>query len=223
MHRMPHTQPPHASFKGRLPNVLTIARVGLALGVIALLSGPIDPPTDPDGLTTQQNLLLLTLSLFLLAALTDAADGYLARKWNVVSLFGRVIDPFADKILILGTFICLAGPTFADPRGGIATGVHPWMVVLILARELLVTTLRGVYESQGVDFSATRSGKLKMIFQSLAIPAVLAILALDPAEPGSPTRHAIDLIVWATLLVTIWSGLPYVLRAWRAPNSGEKP
>lgn len=202
-----------------MPNGLTIARVALAAAVFGVLSALVGPATQ-EGLTGARGALLLAAGLFIVAAVTDALDGHLARRWNVVSLFGRVVDPFADKILILGSFICLAGPMFSDPRGGMLSGVHPWMVVVILARELLVTTLRGVYESRGVDFSATASGKFKMILQSVAVPIILVTLALDSAQPGSLPRWVVTATVWMTLIVTVWSGIPYLMRAWRVSGGG---
>lgn len=218
MPRMP--EPAHPTpWQRRTPNALTIARVILAAAVFVMLSGFVGPASQ-DGLVADRTWLVAAAALFIVAAITDALDGHLARRWKVVSLFGRVVDPFADKVLILGSFICLAGPMFADPRVGMLSGVHSWMVVVILARELLVTTLRGVYESRGVDFSATASGKFKMILQSMAVPIILITLALDPAEPGSPARWVVIVTAWTTLVVTAWSGVPYVTRAWRVSRSG---
>ncbi len=208
-----------APWQRRTPNALTIARVVLAAAVFIVLSAFVGPAAQ-DGLTADRIPLLVAGTLFILAAATDALDGHLARRWHVVTLFGRVVDPFADKILILGCFICLAGPVFADPRGVMLSGVHSWMVVVLLARELLVTTLRGVYESRGVDFSATASGKFKMILQSVAVPIILLALAFDPAQPGSPVRWVVIATAWTTTLVTAWSGVPYVMRAWRVSRSG---
>jgi CDP-diacylglycerol--glycerol-3-phosphate 3-phosphatidyltransferase len=159
--------------------------------------------------------------LFIAAAVTDALDGHLARKWKVESLFGRIVDPFADKVLVLGAVIYLAGPRFLDPvaveQGRWATqvsGVYPWMVVVVLARELLVTSIRGAAEGLGVEFGAKKLGKWKMILQSVVVPAVLAIVAIDAARPGyewlSWLRGG---LVWATVLVTVLSGLPYVTAA----------
>lgn len=215
---MPASSTP-TPWQRRIPNALTIARVVLAAAVFVVLSAVVGPATQ-DGLTGDQAALLFAAGLFIVAAATDALDGHLARRWNVVSLFGRVVDPFADKILILGSFICLAGPVFADVRGGMCSGVHPWMVVVILARELLVTTLRGVYESRGVDFSATASGKFKMVLQSVAVPIILVTLARHPAQPDSPARWVVIVTAWTTLIVTVWSGVPYLMRAWRVSRSG---
>jgi CDP-diacylglycerol--glycerol-3-phosphate 3-phosphatidyltransferase len=173
--------------------------------------------------------LIAAAALFVFAALTDAVDGHLARKWRVVSVFGRIMDPFADKVLVLGAFAYLSAPLFSyaftpedsDLVRYQASGVSAWMVVLILARELLVTSIRAAFESRGVDFSATASGKWKMILQSVAVPLVLVILALGPAPPGSLARWAIDLTVWLTVIVTVWSGLPYIQRALRSRPAGD--
>lgn len=129
------------------------------------------------------------------------------------------MDPFADKLLVIGTFICLAGPGFASVddagRAYQTSGVAPWMVVAILGRELLVTSIRAVFEARGVNFAASWSGKIKMILQSGAIPTILLMLAFTPASPGSVSRLVILGIVWAAVIQTVWSGVPYILRAMR--------
>ena len=103
----------------------------------------------------------MALGIYIIAALTDIADGYLARKFKVESTFGRIMDPFADKVLNIGAFIYLAGSRFVDPQAVEAgtfftmiSGVYPWMVVVILARELLVTGIRGEMEGRGIKFGA---------------------------------------------------------------------
>jgi len=212
--------------------LLTSGRVVLAIVFFALLSwyrhrAPIALPPERDGslLSSADWLLLVAAAVFGVAAATDALDGYLARRWGQTSVFGRIMDPFADKLLIVGAFVYLAGPGFTtdgSPAEQIS-GVYPWMVAVILGRELLVTSIRAVFEGQGVSFAASTSGKLKMILQSVCVPAVLLLIALaNPATP-LPHRHvaepppfarlAIDTIVWFTVIATVWSGLPYVLRA----------
>lgn len=220
---MPQTPPaaaPHipTPLQRRIPNILTIARVVIAIAFFAALS--LNWPVTP-------NQCLWAMALFIIAAVTDALDGYLARKWNATSQFGRIMDPFADKILVVGAFVILAGPGFlwkVDAPDGtvaltfLASGVPPWIAIVILARELLVTSLRAVLESQGRDFSATWSGKLKMIAQSIAIPLILLLLGiLGPADvaPGTPARVIILSIAYATAFLTVLSGVPYVTRALR--------
>ncbi len=134
------------------------------------------------------------------------------------------MDPFCDKVLVLGAFIYLAGPRFVVPEWveegsffTMATGVYPWMVVIILARELLVTGFRGAAEAKGVSFASNWSGKAKMILQSIAIPVVLFLTV--NFKPGGEdalnlaVRWTCYVLVYVTVIVTIWSGLPYIFRA----------
>ncbi|MDX9910530.1 MAG: CDP-alcohol phosphatidyltransferase family protein [Phycisphaerales bacterium] len=239
-----------AGSRRHIPNALTILRLVLAAVVFVLLArfqatglgaGSAHTP-DATSLqsphaSAQRAILLAAAILFILAATTDFLDGYLARKWRVVSKFGRVMDPFADKILILGSFILLAGPNFAISNPDVAgsgdavalTGVQPWMVVVILARELLVTSLRAALEGSGVDFSATLSGKLKMVLQSVAVPVILLSVAYLPhwfesASGAIVARTPLPAAIaaWLTTLVTAWSGLPYVVRAIRAGRTTDR-
>jgi phosphatidylglycerophosphate synthase len=193
-----------------VPNTLTVLRLALAAAFFAALN----VYRYPDQGVVTANLAVV---LFIAAAVTDALDGYLARRWEAVSTFGRIMDPFCDKVLILGAFIYLAGPRFVVPewieRGDfftMASGVYPWMVVVILARELLVTGIRGVVESHGISFGSMWSGKAKMILQSISIPILLVIVVnLRPSETLW-ARIVCHVLVYTTLVVTIWSGFPYV-------------
>jgi CDP-diacylglycerol---glycerol-3-phosphate 3-phosphatidyltransferase len=214
-----------------LPNAITVLRLFLAAGFFALLTpwtagDRLFHPDGPNTLEEPNWTLLAAAALFVLAAATDAIDGYLARRWNVVSPFGRIMDPFADKVLVVGAFIYLAGPAFhlgEAVRGREdfqVSGVEPWMVVIALARELLVTSIRGFAEARGVAFPADWSGKAKMILQSIAVPAILGILAVADARQGTTGRVFILSIVYVTVGVTVISGMPYVLRAFRALRGG---
>jgi CDP-diacylglycerol---glycerol-3-phosphate 3-phosphatidyltransferase len=197
-----------------LPNGLTMMRLVLA----AAFFGTLNAYRYPDHHTPWANI---AVGLFILAAITDALDGYLARKWKVESTFGRIMDPFCDKVLVLGAFIYMAGPRFVVPEWvadgdffTMSTGVYPWMVVVMLARELLVTGFRGEAEAMGVSFASNWWGKWKMILQSIAIPAVLLLVvnyktgAEDKLSVAA--RWACYTIVYATVIVTILSALPYV-------------
>jgi CDP-diacylglycerol---glycerol-3-phosphate 3-phosphatidyltransferase len=210
----------------QIPNILTSLRVVLACALFALLSvwsytgSPVVRGAGVDW------MLLGAAGLFILAAITDALDGHLARKWKAVSVFGRIMDPFADKLLVIGTFTFMAAPAFWAPSveggGRQVSGVHAWMVAVVLGRELLVTSIRGAMEGAGVAFSASWSGKMKMILQSFVIPIVLVLLATVRVLPEVSGRGGgerpwagmvIDVLVWGTVIVTAWSGWPYVTRA----------
>ncbi len=209
-----------------IPNALTVLRLVIAVAFFTLLSVWTYPAADLF-VSPREPVwpYLVAALLFLLAAITDAVDGPLARRWKVVSLFGRVMDPFADKVLVVGAFVMLAGPKFAVDvpahRDLQVSGVMPWMVVLILGRELLVTSIRAVLEAEGKDFSATWSGKAKMILQASVIPFILVILGVTTAGRGTWGRWTIDIAVWTTVAVTVISGIPYVLRGFAV--AGAKP
>ena len=206
----------------QLPNYLTMARLLFSLIFFIALSFYRYPDTNP-------GLLDLALALFIIAAVTDWLDGALARRWKTTSAFGRIMDPVCDKVLVIGAFVFLAGPMFTIPEAQPLTdqlltshpattprmisGVYPWMVVLILGRELLVTAIRGYMESEGIAFGASWSGKAKMILQSIVIPILLLIVAhFDPLN-HSGIRVLQTVLVYLTLTVTVVSGLPYIRRA----------
>ncbi len=198
-----------------IPNLLTMLRLVLAAAFFVLLAMVDVKPKI--GLIRAE--LIAAIVIFVIAAATDFLDGYLARRWKVVSRFGRVVDPFADKILVLGGFIMLAGHNFIPlHHAGPVTGVYTWMVVVILSRELLVTTIRGAYESQGIDFSANIWGKWKMVLQSVTIPVVIGIVALDRFDGTTRdwSLYLRDGLLYLTVIVTVLSGLPYITQAMRA-------
>jgi len=216
------------------PNLLTGARVVLACAFFAILTPwkyRNSPLADGHGADWW---LLAAAGVFIVAAVTDALDGYLARKWNAITTFGRIMDPFADKLLVIGAFVFLAGPGFThtgeaiihlpgkpplpETVSGSVTGVQAWMIAVMLGRELLVTSIRAEAEGRGVSFAATASGKWKMILQSVCVPTVLILMNM-PGEsgrrPGDLATIAILSVVWATVGVTAWSAVPYIVRAVR--------
>ena len=133
--------------------------------------------------------------IFILAAATDALDGHIARKHNLVSNFGKLMDPLADKLLVMAALVCLV------ELGDVAA----WMVVLILAREFAVTGLRQVAVEQGIVIAAAHTGKIKTITQMIAIP----LLLLDNwpfAYIGIPMD---TIFLWIAVIMTVVSGTEY--------------
>jgi CDP-diacylglycerol--glycerol-3-phosphate 3-phosphatidyltransferase len=153
--------------------------------------------------------------MFIVAAGTDWFDGYWARKYGQVTMLGRILDPFADKVIICGTFIFLiAVPAISDA----AWGLKAWMVVVIVGRELLVTALRSFIEERGSDFSAKMSGKLKMVFQCVAAGVCLFYLSYEAPQAKNVADWCWWLMVgsvWSSLVLTVYSGLVYIQAAIR--------
>jgi CDP-diacylglycerol--glycerol-3-phosphate 3-phosphatidyltransferase len=185
-----------------VPNLLTGARLILAVVMFVLIG-------------TEH--YLASMVLFIIAASTDWLDGYYARKYGQVTTFGRILDPFADKVIICGTFILVS----AIPQMRAAPyGLQSWMVVVLVGRELLVTALRSFIEERGGDFSANLSGKLKMVFQCVAASVCLFYLEY-PANAGGPPQAPawvwclMAASVWSTLAITVYSGLIYIFVAVR--------
>ncbi len=214
-----------------VPNILTGGRMVLAVVFFVLLSWyQYEGRGDPF-------LLASAFVVYVVALVTDFLDGYLARRWKVEGAFGRVVDPLVDKVLVLGAFIFFAGKNFimpgtvanvGDPHmvGHPITGVVPAMVVIMLARELLVTSLRGSSEASGHSFGAAMSGKLKMGFQSGTILVILVYvnfyndLFSHGYERGA--RYFRDFCIWGTIIITVISGFQYIQKAvalYRGPQS----
>jgi CDP-diacylglycerol--glycerol-3-phosphate 3-phosphatidyltransferase len=192
-----------------VPNQLTIARLVLAIVCFAFLAF---------------DWYLTSLVLFAIAAGTDWIDGYWARKYGQVTQLGRVMDPFADKIIICGTFIFLAGVPRVGDEWLPASGIASWMAVLVVAREMLVTAIRAFFEEGGTDFSAKWAGKWKMLFQCLAV--VLSLYRLwmyfDPKFPVTWTEtppewltYSLHGMIWLAIVFTVYSGWGYVAAALR--------
>jgi CDP-diacylglycerol--glycerol-3-phosphate 3-phosphatidyltransferase len=172
-----------------VPNTLTVSRLGLAVCVFALIAA---------------ESYAWALVVFVLAAVTDALDGYFARLLQQDTPIGRQLDPLVDKVIVAGCYIYLA----TIP----GTGVMPWMVTAIVVRELLIQGLRSHLEGKGQPFGARTSGKLKTLVQCLSISAVLFCLAVEPAPPQMVV-YLRDALTWLAVALTVYSGLIY---AWIA-------
>ncbi len=192
-----------------VPNQLTAARLVLSvvLFVVIGIAQSLDAATQA---ALQSKLFLAALVLFVVAAGTDWIDGYWARKYGQITVLGRISDPFADKIIICGTFIFLV----ASPTSHVAA----WMAVVIVGRELLVTALRGFFEQQGTDFSASMSGKLKMVVQCAAAVFCLFLLTYTQDAPPPWLDTTVLGLVWATVAITVYSGVVYVVAAVKLLN-----
>ncbi len=194
------------------PNRITALRFLGAVGLFSLFGWVIDLDVGDTFVIlgaefAMQNVILFCFWLFVILAATDVLDGYLARQGGLVSVFGRIADPFVDKVLILGTLIFMAVMPWSRER------IPAWFVVVILAREFLVTGLRGYAESVGMEFSADRFGKIKMLLQCLAVAGVMWIPGFSWPESWIPVWSAIEtVLIWGTLIATIGSGISYVLR-----------
>jgi CDP-diacylglycerol---glycerol-3-phosphate 3-phosphatidyltransferase len=175
-----------------LPNQLTAMRLALSVVLFALIAF---------------KFYIAAFIVFLVAASTDWVDGYLARRYGMVTTLGRILDPFADKIIVCGSFIFLA----AIPE--LQHYLAAWMVVVIVGRELLVTALRSFLEQQGADFSASMSGKLKMVLQCVAIGTALFYLSYEVDSVPDVIEYLLIASVWSAVLLTIYSGLVYIRAA----------
>ena len=179
-----------------IPNALSAARLVLAAVAVGLIEVGWYAPS---------------LAVFLVAAITDAMDGAIARRLGQETAFGRQLDPMIDKLMIATALIFLV----AVP----GSGVRPWMASVIVARELVIQWLRSMLEGRGVAFGAKASGKLKTVVQCAAIVAALLVLAL-----GSPMPWLVnvrDLLLWTAVVLTIWSAVEYFVAA--APRLRERP
>lgn len=170
-----------------VPNALTSVRFLLAIAVMVLI---------PMGSYTA------SLILFVVAASTDWMDGYWARKYGQVTKLGRIFDPFVDKIIICGAFIALV--EVAD------SGVASWMATIVVARELLVTSLRGMIEGSGGDFSASQLGKWKMVLQCAAVIAILLLLISPNVTWLTVVSQG---LLWGAIALTLYSGYDYIVIA----------
>jgi CDP-diacylglycerol---glycerol-3-phosphate 3-phosphatidyltransferase len=159
--------------KRTLPNAITVGRIVLAPLVGLLLFVP------------TFTARLAAFIVFLIAAFSDLWDGHLARKYGWISDFGKLVDPIADKLLLILTFVpfYLLSHRPADPHGQlVAVGALPlWVLLVVLGRELLVTVIRSIAARQGTVIPAGASGKLKAVFQNIFIGTAIAWLAINSA------------------------------------------
>lgn len=173
-------------------NKITLARIALIpfFVVFALMEAPAWQMT--------------ALILFCLASFTDFLDGYIARKYNQITDFGKFVDPLADKLLVTAALIIFVG------QGKMAS----WMVFIILAREFIITSLRNVAAAKGQVMAAAWSGKVKTCIQIASI----IVIFLDSSLRGGSILTPIA--GWAATLITIYSGYDYLHRNWALVAEG---
>jgi CDP-diacylglycerol--glycerol-3-phosphate 3-phosphatidyltransferase len=147
--------------------------------------------------------------VFSVAAFTDWLDGYLARLQGITSTLGRNLDPLVDKVLVCGAF------TFLIPHP--AANIQPWMVTVVVSRELIITGLRGFMENLGATFGADWLGKIKMVLQCAALFAIFVAAQYDDFAVHL-TR---DVFIYAMLAATALSGLQYLWRAFALLKATE--
>ena len=177
-----------------VPNQLTLARFVLALVLFGLISA---------------ESWNWCLAVFLVAAFTDWLDGYLARLHNLTSTLGRNLDPLVDKLLMCGCYI------FLLPLGTREGWLTPWMVSVVVGREMVITSLRAYMEMVGARFGADWLGKLKMGLQCAAVIAVFLVLISRDDWPSARGWLPLlrDVLLYAMLVTTLISGLQYLWRA----------
>ncbi|CZE48017.1 CDP-diacylglycerol--glycerol-3-phosphate 3-phosphatidyltransferase [Campylobacter geochelonis] len=166
-----------------LPNILAIFRVVLAFLFFFLLVN-----SNLLGGIHQSWINYFAALVFVIASVTDFFDGFIARSWNQMTKFGAIIDPLADKMLTLAGFL---GLMFIDRA-------NPWAVYLILVREFFITGFRVIMASDGVEVAASMAGKVKTVFQMIAI--------------GFLTMQWFggEILLWIAVLLTLYSGFEYI-------------
>jgi CDP-diacylglycerol---glycerol-3-phosphate 3-phosphatidyltransferase len=182
-----------------VPNQLTILRLILTLPFVAALS------------LQFPGAKWLALALFIVCSVTDYADGYIARKYKLITDFGKLMDPLVDKIMTMAAFICL-----------VSLGSIPaWAVIVIVSREFLITGLRLVAVSRGKVLPAERLGKIKTVLQIATILYCLLLIAVGEQFGkmlNSPMLTTLNLggliLILVTVGLTLWSGISYFAKNW---------
>jgi CDP-diacylglycerol--glycerol-3-phosphate 3-phosphatidyltransferase len=179
-----------------LPNILTMTRIA----AIPLMAALLMSPSQPAG--------FWAAVVFSLASITDWLDGYLARRMGIVTIFGKFLDPIADKLIVMAALIMIL------PFGR----VPAWMVLVILGREIIITGLRGIASSEGIVIQASDLGKFKTIFQLVAIIGLLLhyeynwLFGIEHQWLHVDMHNVGMFFLWIATLLTVWSGVDYLAR-----------
>ena len=169
-----------------LPNKLTIFRVILIPFFVFFMLAPYFP----------DNGKYIAVAIFIIASLTDMLDGKIARKYNLVTNFGKFMDPLADKLLVCSAMICL-----------VATGqLASWIVIIIISREFIISGFRLIAADNGIVIAASHWGKFKTVFQMLMI----IVLILDIQNAGFQVLGVI--LTYVALILTVVSLIDYIVK-----------
>jgi len=179
-----------------VPNQITLARLVLAGVLFVVLESIGNGGAQPGA-------WYIAFALYFLTAGTDWLDGFLARRWGQVTALGRIIDPLADKVVISGVLVLAL--TYEET----SALVPPWIVLLVIAREFLVSGLRAFMEGQGHAFAAGWSGKSKFLVQALYCGAI----TFYPADRFEWVRITAVIAMWGTAVLTVASAAIYAGRA----------
>ena len=177
-----------------IANYITYSRIAFVPVVVLLMMGIND--FNPERYGWNRFLSWASMACFTIAQLSDVVDGYYARKYGVVSSFGKFLDPLADKLLSMSALIILIS----------LHRISAWTVVLLIAREVTVTALRGIAATEGIEISASDWGKKKTLVQAFMIGALLIHYPFWGIQP-----HPIGMVLLGlTLIISIGSGIHYV-------------
>jgi CDP-diacylglycerol--glycerol-3-phosphate 3-phosphatidyltransferase len=198
--------------KQDIPNLLSGFRILAAVGVFLILlfcAGALPGQAEAPPASVSYPLLIAALALWVVGAATDWFDGYLARRWNAVSVWGKILDPIADKIAVL---FGIVGLLALEPTGRLALPGG-----LILLRELWVSGLREVGASRGVSFPVTLLAKWKTTLQliGLGLAILAAATTVGVCSFAQPLTVAAGAVIWLAALVTLWTGWEYTEAAIR--------
>ena len=212
--------------KINIPTKITLARIALVVGLLVyffvcqILGSLGEMPDLILGDTGIHLTYLIACAIFVVAAATDAVDGYLARKWHQVTDLGKFLDPIADKMLVNSLLIFLCVPsTFASGQMTIPV----FCVILMVLRDLVVDTMRFVAASKGEVVAANIFGKLKTVFQMVAIPVCL-LNGFPLSYLGGPALYdGAHILIYLATLMSLVSGVIYVVENRHVLKEKEAP
>lgn len=179
-----------------IPNILTLVRIALIPVLAVLLLSP------------SREAGFWAAAVFSIASVTDWLDGYLARRMGIVTIFGKFLDPIADKLMVMAALIMILP----------FNRVPAWMVLVILGREIIITGLRGIASSEGIVISASDLGKFKTIFQMVAIIGLLLhydyhwFFGIEHPYLVVNMHNAGMFYLWIATIMTVWSGVDYLVK-----------